>query len=1027
MNTPLAVRFKAQISWVFSAGLLIAATAWLCACVNSPNKVSTVNGLAPHSPTFECHWTDSSITIDGKADEPAWAHAQVISNFAMPWLGKDAPRPPTATRARLLWDREFIYFHADMDDWDVYADVKQQDGMAWLNDVFELFFKPAADKPGYYEFEINAVNTKLDMFLASRGSGGWQRHKSDWDFHIESAVKVRGTLNNWHDKDDGWSVEGRIPWRDFIQTGGRPEPGEVWSFALCRYDYSVGLTEQALSTCAPLQKKDFHNYEGYAPLRFVGPPKFSGKPFGIEKRIPWTTSRVVGSPDPPAPYRAVRAYPNLKTENPVAITTEPGSARLILVEVTKNFAGGSHLRRFNAHSDGAQTETILELPEEMTYGVTFHPGFATNGYLFLGCNGPAEKKPRFTRVIRYTMARKPPFHIDPQSRRVIIEWESDGHNGGDACFGNDGMLYVTSGDGTSDSDENIAGQDLSKLTSKVLRIDVDHPTAARPYSIPRDNPFVDQSDARAETWAYGLRNPWRITADRVSGQIWVGENGQDLWEMARLVERGANYGWSVYEGSHPFYPSRKLGPQPLTAPTVEHSHAEARSLTGGIVYRGKRFPELRGAYIYGDYSSGKIWGALHDGKAVAWRRELTDTPCAITGFGADPEGELLVIDYAGGLYRLEPTPKATHTTHFPTKLSDTGLFLSTKDLRPDLALIPYSVNAPLWSDGAAKERFIALPGATQIGFTPNRGWEFPEGAVLVKHFALDLDAGNPKTRRRLETRLLTKQQNEWVGYTYVWNDAQTDATLLGADGADQEFTITDSRAPGGKRKQTWHFPSRAECMVCHSRAANFVLGPTEAQMNKLHDYGNGRVDNQLRVLEHLGVLRCDPIDYERDALRKDLTSTGVTGDSLNEKMSRFASNGIQRTGITNSTLLPRTPERMRKLADPGDATATIDSRARAYLQANCAHCHIPAGGGNAQINLEFSATRSEAKLFDERPLHHTFGLQNPKLIAPGHPEQSVLLQRISQRAIGQMPPIASAIVDEAAVKLIHDWISAMPK
>src|SRR3954466_4278020 len=136
------------------------------------------------------------------------------------------------------------------------------------------------------------------------------------------------------------------------------------------------------------------------------------------------------------------------------------------------------------------------------------------------------------------------------------------------------MLYVSSGDGASDSDANLTGQDLSKLTAKVLRIDVDHPDPGKTYAVPKDNPFVDLKGARPETWAYGLRNPWRLTVDAKTGHIWVGNNGQDLWEQAYLIRKGDNYGWSVVEGSHPFYVNRKAGPTPFTKPTINHPHSE---------------------------------------------------------------------------------------------------------------------------------------------------------------------------------------------------------------------------------------------------------------------------------------------------------------------------------------------------------------------------------------------------------------------------------------------------------------------
>jgi hypothetical protein len=333
---------------------------------------------------------------------------------------------------------------------------------------------------------------------------------------------------------------------------------------------------------------------------------------------------------------------------------------------------------------------------------------------------------------------------------------------------------------------------------------------------------------------YGIRNPWRITFDRETGHLWAGNVGQDQWEMIHLVHRGDNYGWSLYEGSHPFYPNRTPGPTPIVKPTVEHSHAEARSITGGIVYYGSKFPELRGAYIYGDYVTGKIWGLYHDGDKVIWQKELGDTTLQIVGFGVDHNGEILIVDHGSGLFQLEHKPQDKLAAKFPTRLSETGLFASVTDHQTAPSLVPYSVNAPSWSDGAHTERFIALPGDSQIGFTNNRAWNFPEGTVLLQTFTIELEGGNTASGHRVETRLLTRQQEEWTGYSYAWNDEQTDATLVNAAGMDRTFTIRDSHAPGSSRNQTWHYPSRADCLVCHTRAAGFVLGLNTLQMNSVH-------------------------------------------------------------------------------------------------------------------------------------------------------------------------------------------------
>jgi uncharacterized repeat protein (TIGR03806 family) len=467
--------------------------------------------------------------------------------------------------------------------------------------------------------------------------------------------------------------------------------------------------------------------------------------------------------------------------------------------------------------------------------------------------------------------------------------------------------------------------------------------------------------------------------DHESNQLWVGQNGQDLWEQVYLIRKGENYGWSVQEGSHPFYLERPRGAQPITAPTAEHHHQESRSLTGGVVYRGTKFPDLVGCFIYGDYSTGKIWAIRHDGSQVTSHREIADTTLQIAGFSLNNAGDLLIVDHAGGFYRLEPTPPQEPSV-FPRKLSETGLFtlVSKHELRP--SVIPYSVNVQLWSDGAHKERWLAVPGEEKIDYTSNRGWNFPNGSVLVKSFALEREAGRPETRRWIETRLMVRQQNEWVGYSYRWNDEQSDAELLESAGTDVEFEIADATAEGGIRKQTWHYPSRAECMVCHSRAVNYVLGLSEKQMNRLHDYGTEKT-NQLTMLSELGLFKSP---------------------------------------------LPKPPEELTKLPDPFDPSVDLHQRATAYLHANCSNCHVEAGGGNAQFSAEIDAKPEQQRLIDARPVHTAFEIQDARLVAPGSPERSLLFHRMQRRGHGQMPPIGTSLLDKPAVELIREWILSLP-
>lgn len=702
---------------------------------------------------------------------------------------------------------------------------------------------------------------------------------------------------------------------------------------------------------------------------------------GRLSRLIWNESRVVGSPDPPLPYQPVRVYPYVELQRPCYIRAEPGTDRMLVITLGDNDRGPGSLRAFVDAPDAAESELLLST-DRLVYGFTFHPRYVENGYLYTISNGPNSAEMRQNRITRYTVDRQPPHHIVPGSELVILEWDSNGHDGGDLAFGPDGYLYCPTGDGTSDSDTLVTGQGLDDLLAVMIRIDVDHPSDGRQYSIPPDNPFLDVPGARPEIWAYGFRNPWRMDYDHRLNQLWVAQNGQDLWEQVFLVRRGDNYGWSVMEGNHPFYLERTLGPTPFTPPTTEHHHSEARSLTGGIVYWGETLPELQGAFIYGDYSTGRIWAVKHDGAQVTYHREIADTTFQIVGFGTNRAGELLVVDLGGGIYRLDPTPPAAPAPPFPRRLSETGLFESVPRHTMHPALIPYSVNVQLWSDGAHKERWLAIPGEGKMGYVKTRGWDLPEGTVLVKSFALEREAGRPESRRWIETRLLTRQQGEWVGYSYIWNNEQTDAELVEKPGRDVEFTIADPKAPGGTRTQTWHYPSRAECMVCHSRAARYVLGISTHQLNRDHSYPvSGLVRNQIALYEQLGLFE---------------------------------------------GAIEEPPEERGRLAALDDLTAPLDLRARSYLHANCSFCHVAAGGGNSAVDFEIVAKPDKALLIDGPPVHQTFGVDNARIVAPGRPDRSLVLHRMGRRGPGQMPPLASALIDEQALHVLRDWIEQLP-
>jgi glucose/arabinose dehydrogenase len=293
-------------------------------------------------------------------------------------------------------------------------------------------------------------------------------------------------------------------------------------------------------------------------------------------------------------------------------------------------------------------------------GLAFHPRYASNGFFF----------------VRYTVAsgdvRISEFHVspdpnkaDPASEKVLItipHRQFANHNGGTMAFGPDGYLYIGTGDGGGAGDPNNNGQNLKVLLGKMLRIDVDHSSTGLNYAIPATNPFVGQAGRRAEIWAYGLRNPYGFSFDRQTGDLWIGDVGQNLYEEidrathAAGLGRGANYGWSVMEATHCFKPASRCATAGKVLPMASYSHGAHDSngcaVQGGFVYRGTAHPELAGRYFFGDYCSGKIWDLTAAGPSPQSIQLLLGSGLMITSWGQGADGELYVVATNGGLYHL---------------------------------------------------------------------------------------------------------------------------------------------------------------------------------------------------------------------------------------------------------------------------------------------------------------------------------------------------------------------------------------
>jgi putative heme-binding domain-containing protein len=731
-----------------------------------------------------------------------------------------------------------------------------------------------------------------------------------------------------------------------------------------------------------------------ALLPLIQPAAAQEKPFGISKRVSWTTSKITGSPEPPKPYVLERVFPKLTFENPVDLVAVPNSNQMLVLEVN------GKVWSFDNNNGTSERHLVCDLKSidgvTRVYGIAFHPKFEQNRSVFL-CYVLDANNPVGSKVIRVKASSVEPLTVDLSKREIVLEWVAGGHNGGSLQFGpHDGMLYVSTGDSgpAFPPDPKKTGQDVSDLMASILRIDVDHAANGNAYSIPKDNPFVDLKGARGEIWSYGHRNPWRMSFDPVTHDLWVGDVGWEMWEMIYRVKPGDNYGWSMLEHTQQVHPERLRGPTPIVPPTAAHDHTESRSITGGHVYRGDRLSKLTSTYVYGDYVTGKLWGIGVDGQKLTKPFEVVNSSIQVICFGVDHNKELFVVGYDGSINRLIENPATQENKSFPKTLASTGLFANAKDHKLAAGVIPYSINAEPWADGTIAERFIAIPGNGKLGVHDTNNvqkgnlkgeWNYPVDTVIGKTIMIELESGNPKSRRRLETQILHRGELIWNAYSFIWNADQTDARLSNGRGFDQAFEIADQDAQTGKRRQTWHFASRSECLTCHTTRGGSVYGFTPDQLNRDFDYGN-HSDNQLRTFAHLGLFE-QPL---------------VNGDPVDAP----------------------SVEKLPKMVAPHDGLQSLTKRVRSYLHVNCAHCHRRGGGGTAAMDIQKQFALDKTNIIS-RPTQGTFGLLDAWLVSPGDPYRSTVYYRMSKLGKGRMPHFGSQVVDVRGIRLMHDWIEQL--
>ncbi len=766
-------------------------------------------------------------------------------------------------------------------------------------------------------------------------------------------------------------------------------------------------------------------------------PAGYGQPYGLSGRgaigpylnglMPSVAPVTAGS------WTTANAFPNLSFQDPTGLVPEPGTNSLFV-------CGREGRIWFFANDPNTSTKTLfLDISSHCQgwndsglLGMAFHPQFGkagspNRGYVYVyysytpgpivgSASAPPDNytTPSYNRLSRFTVPDGSTV-ADPNSELVLInQFDRDlWHNGGGMFFGADGFLYLTNGDeGGADDQYNQSQKINSGLFGGVLRIDVDqnpalsHPIRRQPqsgapppagwpasysanYFIPNDNPWLDPSGGNLEEfWAIGMRSPWRMTRDPLTGQVWLGEVGQAAWEKVDLIQKGCNYQWAYREGNAPGF---KPMPSPLigtdTPPVYVYAHYTGDTcVIGGYVYRGAQFAtQLGGQYLYGDNTSNRIYSLVPNGSSAPTVTYLASLPPGadytggISTFGLDQNNELYMCTTgpAGSIYKLQIAGRSTMA--IPALLSQTGAFADLASLTPANGVLPYTVNVPFWSDGATKSRWIAVPGNARIGFYPTGEWSFPAGTVFIKNFELGTDDTNPAAVIRLETRLIVRDANGGVyGVTYKWRADNSDADLL-TGSLSEDVTIATA---GGTRTQTWHYPSGQDCLACHTTNANYILGVKTRQLNGFFTYpSTGVADNQLRALNHAGMF----------------------------------------TPALNEADIPTYPG----LVPASNTSSSLEARVRSYLDANCAQCHRPSGVAEAYWDARFDTPLANQGIIGG-PLVSGFGVPNASVLTPGSLTTSMLYLRTNITGTHQMPPVARNTVDQQNVALLVSYIESLP-
>lgn len=738
------------------------------------------------------------------------------------------------------------------------------------------------------------------------------------------------------------------------------------------------------------------------------------------------------------------AFPNLTFVDPIWLTEIPNTSNFLLVG--KN----GQLWRFANNPAVAQAQVVKVLEwtantqsseDQGFYSLVFHPEFGLSGspnanYAYVCYNhkpalAGADANHSYWRVSRFTW-QPATGTLDPASEFVLINqydrcrW----HNGGAMYFDNDGFLNITCGDG-GDSAEGggLYGVDgaLSRTQrlnhgffSGIFRIDVNNNSSTshairrqpgnptnRPagwpasstqgYMIPNDNPWLDPAGSLLEEYhSHGLRSPHTAHYDSITGEVWVGDVGEGQREEITRLRKGDNAQWGFMEGS---IGGPGATPTPIigasTLPFYDYNRATGTCIIGGMRYRGTKWNNLLGGkLLFGDHVRGRIWTATVDGTTPIVEEIIAGLPTGnkvgLGNFCTDSAGEIYLLTVNGtnvGGGTIRKLNVAGVSAEPPQFLSQTGLFRDLTNLVPHPSLIPYDVPNALWSDAAAKKRWIILPNdgshntaAEDIVFNETAPWVFPAGTILVKHFDVNTNAADPLAIKRLETRLIVCTDNGGkYGITYRWNAGGTDATLL-TSGDTEIFQVTNH--VGQTETRQWDYPSRADCMLCHTDAAGQALGVRTPNLNSTAYYpATGRYANQLATFNALGM-------FDR------MLTTAELEDYLESR--------------------PLT-----------DTSAPLEHRVRSYLDTNCAHCHRP-GGTIDHFDARMDTPLINQNLINQSLKGHFNFDPAGKYIKPGSTALSAIHHRINNVGNGAaMPPLAKNLKHDEALAQLQNYVLSL--